>query len=152
MNRLSSYLISAVSLLCSASTALAQDGSDTLRFVSTRIADSLAVADCVERVVARFGYTPFTEVEAVETKFSGRRWRRVEDNGALITELRTWIQVSADSVTVPARIERHNVRATVVSVGVGVLQVATECRRARTPGANEDSMSRTSGLLVRRQP
>jgi hypothetical protein len=130
-------LLGSISLLIVASTPPTSVGAhvDTLRFAATRTADSLAVAECVQRVVERNGFAPLTEVEAVDAKIMGRRWGKLEADGVTATELRTWIVVKADSITVPARVERKNVNATVATVGVGVLQVSAECRRARTPAA-----------------
>lgn len=112
---------------------------DTLRFAATRAADSIAVAECVQRVVARYGFAPLTNAEAADAKVVGRRWSKLEADGVTATELHTSIQVKSDSITVPARIERKNVNATVVMVGVGVLQVSAECRRARTPDSSGDN-------------
>jgi hypothetical protein len=97
------------------------------------------VAECVRRVVARYGFAPMTNAESADVKVVGRRWSKLEADGITATELHTSIQVKADSITVPARIERKNVNATVAMIGVGVLQVSTECRRARTPDSRGDT-------------
>jgi hypothetical protein len=113
---------------------------DTLRFAATRTADSVAVAECVQRVVVRYGFSPLANEEVADAKVVGRRWSKLEADGVTATELHTSILVKADSITVPARIERKNVNATVAMVGVGVLQVSAECRRARTPDPRGDNM------------
>jgi hypothetical protein len=94
--------------------------------------DSLATAECVQRVAERSGFQAWPEVEPVDARVVGRRWVRQADGTGRTEALKTILRVGPESVYVWARLERALLDRT-VNAGAGTArQILVECPRRRT--------------------
>jgi hypothetical protein len=94
--------------------------------------DSLATAECVQRVAERSGFQAWSE-EAVGRAVLGRFWSREVEGAGRAEHIRTIVRVGPDTVYVLARLERARQDRT-LNAGAGtVRQIVTECPRQRTP-------------------
>jgi hypothetical protein len=67
--------------------------------------DSLATAECVQRVAERSGFQTWSE-EAVGQGVVGRLWSREVEGTGRAEHIRTIVRVGPDTVYVLARLER----------------------------------------------
>ena len=103
--------------------------------LEARRLDSLATAECVQRVAERSGFQAWPEVEPVDARVVGRRWVRQAAGTERTEALRTMLRVGPDSVHVWARLERA-IQDRTLNAGVGTArQMLAECPRKRTPWA-----------------
>lgn len=100
--------------------------------LEVRRLDSLATAECIQRVAERSGFQAWPEVEPVDARVVGRQWVRQADGTGRIEALKTILRVGPDSVHVWARLSRAPEDRT-LNAGVGTArQIFTECPRKRT--------------------
>jgi hypothetical protein len=110
---------------------LARDTTSAVALEVRRL-DSLATAECIQRVAERSGFQAWPEVEPVDARVVGRQWVRQADGTGRIEALKTILRVGPDSVHVWARLSRAPEDRT-LNAGVGtVRQIVAECPRKRT--------------------
>ncbi len=109
---------------------LVRDTTSALALEVRRL-DSLATAECVQRVAERSGFQTWSE-EAVGKGVVGRFWSREVEGTGRTEHIRTIVRVGPDTVYVLARLESA-LQDRTLNAGVGtVRQIVTECPRKRT--------------------
>jgi hypothetical protein len=99
--------------------------------LEVRRLDSLATAECVQRVAERSGFQAWSE-EAMGRAVLGRFWSREVEGAGRAEHIRTIVRVGPDTVYVLARLERA-LQDRTLNAGVGtVRQIVAECPRKRT--------------------
>ena len=100
--------------------------------LEVRRLDSLATAECIQRVAERSGFQAWPEVEPVDARVVGRRWVRQADGTGRTEALKTILRVGPESVYVWARLERALLDRT-MNAGAGTARpILVECPRRRT--------------------
>lgn len=112
------------------SPRLVRDTTSAIALEVRRI-DSLATAECVQRVAERSGFQAWSE-EAVGKGVIGRLWSREVEGSGRAEHIRTIIRVGPDTVYALARTERALRDRTINAANGTVRQIVTECPRPRT--------------------